>query len=158
MLCAEHWTADIESRWKCPMKVSDSQLYALLAAMLDGAGNAHITPKNAAAEGYEVAVSVQVHDNHRRDSPDVILQLSLKLTHPKLPPFDIQIPIPIEGEKAGIDAALDDLRKFCERERFAQKLPMLVVGGAGNPARRSQTVKVPAKFEVVQVPYRSLTD
>lgn len=140
------------------MKVSDSQLYALLAAMLDGAGKVHITPNNAQAECYEVDLDFQVHDNHRRDSPDVILQLNITLTHPKLPPLTIQLPIPIEGEKAGIDAALDDLRKFCERERFPQKLPMLVVGGSGNPARRSHAVKLPAKFEIVQIPYRSLTE
>jgi hypothetical protein len=140
------------------MKVNDSQLYALLAAMLDGTGVVHIAPSNPQAESYQAHLEFQVHDNHRRDSPDVILQVNITLSHPKLPSLNISLPIPIEGEKAGIDAALDDLRKFSERERFPLRLPMLVVGGAGNPARRTQTVKVSTKFEVVQVPYRALTD
>ena len=49
---------------------------------------------------------------------------------------------------------MEDLRKFTEREHFAQKIPMLVVGGSGNPARRVQHVKMPTRVEIAQIPYR----
>jgi len=60
--------------------------------------------------------------------------------HPLLPKLKLQIPIPVEGGKAGIGAALEDLKKFAQRGHFLLKMPMLVVGGAGNPTRRSQYV------------------
>lgn len=140
------------------MKVSDSQLAARLAAILDGVGIAHISPKNASSAAYDIELRLQVHDNHRGDSPDIILKLMITLKHPVLPALSLEIPIPIEGEKAGIGAALEDLQKFVDRGHFPQKLPMLVVGGSGNPARRNQSVKVPAKFEIVQVPYRLIAE
>lgn len=139
------------------MKISDSQLYALLATLLDGDGKATIQPKNATASTYEIRILSEVHDNHFCDSPDVILWLNIEIIHPKLPILKLRIPVPMEGERAGIGAAMEDLRKFSEREHFPLKLPMLVVGGDGNPARSSQMTKVPAKFEIAQVPYRTVT-
>lgn len=140
------------------MKFSDSQLYAVLATALDGAGTASIRPRNSEQDDYTVKVELEVHDNHRGDSPDVILWLRLVIEHPRLPKMKLKIPIPIEGEKAGISAAMEDLRKFAEREHFPLNLPMLVVGGEGNPARRSKSTHIPAKFEITQVPYRSIAD
>src|SRR5690349_15408701 len=102
--------------------------------MLDGSGQLRVKPKNSQSEEYAVDVVLEVHDNHRGDSPDVILHVQLTINHPKLPPLVIEIPLPIEGEKAGIGAAIEDLKKFAEREHFSQNLPMLVVGGSGNPA------------------------
>src|SRR5262249_5720316 len=131
----KRWNAAIDCTWRHPMKISDSQLYALLATLLDGAGSATIHPRSPESKDFEIKVVVEVHDNHRGDSPDVILWLNLEITHPRLPILKIRVPVPIEGEKAGIGAAMEDLRKFSEREHFAVKLPMLVVGGDGNPAR-----------------------
>ena len=140
------------------MKIDDSQLYAVLAGMLDGDARAQVTPKNSQAHAYSVEVGVEVHDNHRGDSPDVVLHVAVTIDHPLLPKLKLHIPLPVEGEKAGIGAALEDLKKFSERGHFPQRLPMLVVGGTGNPARRSQQIMIPAKFEIVQVPYRALSD
>jgi hypothetical protein len=140
------------------MKMSDAQLFAVLAGFLDGVGTAEIVAKNPSSDKFTVELELEVHDNHRRDSPDVILQIALTIAHPRLPKLKLKIPIPIEGEKAGIGAALEDLKKFAERKNFPQKLPMLVVGGAGNPARRSHEIAIPVKFEIVQVPYRSLSE
>lgn len=140
------------------MKISDSQMYALLARMLDGSGRVDIIPKNQASEPYSIELNVEIHDNHRGDSPDVVLRLDVSITHPRLPPLRLHIPLPIEGEKAGMGAANEDLRKFAEREHFPQKLPMLVIGGSGNPARSIQQVKLPAKFEIVQIPYRAISE
>jgi hypothetical protein len=139
------------------VKIDDSRLYAILAGLLDGEGRVQVAPKNAQAEAYSVQVGLEVHDNHRGDSPDVVIYIAVTIDHPVLPKLNLQIPLPVEGEKAGIGAALEDLRKFSEREHFPQKLPMLVVGGAGNPARRFQQIMVPAKFEIIQIPYRVLS-
>ena len=96
-------------------------------------------------------------DNHRGDSPDVVLHVAVTVDHPLLPKLKLHIPLPVEGEKAGIGAALEDLKKFSERQHFPQKLPMLVIGGSGNPARRTQEIMIPAKFEIIQIPYRAFS-
>ena len=140
------------------MKINDSQLYALFAGMLDGSGECQISPRNSQSEPYAIEVESEVHDNHRGDSPDLVLHLTVTINHPKLPPLVLQVPVPIEGEKAGINAAVEDLKKFAEREHFAQRLPMLVIGGSGNPARRVVNVKMPARCEIVQIPYRLLAN
>ena len=137
------------------MKINDSQLYALLANLLDGEGTVHVHPRISAAPEFSIKVLVEIHDNHRGDSPDVVLWLNLEIIHPRVPPMKFRIPVPIEGEKAGIGAALEDLRKFAERGHFPLRLPMLVVGGEGNPARSSHSVQIQAKFEITQVPYRT---
>jgi len=125
--------------------------------MLDGAGHFQITPTNADSEPYVIDVELEVQDNHRGDSPDVILRVRLSINHPKLPALELEIPIPIEGEKAGIAAAIEDLKKFTEREHFIQRMPMLVIGGSGNPARRVQQVTMPTRVEISQIPYRLLS-
>ena len=140
------------------MKIDDSQLYAILAGMLDGEGSVQVTPKNSQAAAYSVQIGIEVHDNHRGDSPDAILHVAVTIDHPLLPKLKLHIPLPVEGEKAGIGAAIEDLTKFSERRHFLQELPMLVVGGAGNPARQSQQIMIPAKFEIIQIPYRMLSD
>jgi hypothetical protein len=139
------------------VKIDDSQLYAILAGLLDGEGKVQVVPKNPEADAYSVQIGLEVHDNHRGDSPDAVLHVAVTIDHPLLPKLKLHIPLPLEGEKAGIDAALEDLRKFSEREHFVQKLPMLVIGGSGNPARRSQQIMIPAKFEIIQIPYRALS-
>lgn len=138
------------------MKISDSQLSAILAALFDGEGTATITPRVPEGREYTVNLRIDVHDNHRGDSPDVVLWLTLDLHCPPLPRLRLKIPVPIEGEKAGIGSAMEDLRKFAEREHFVQLLPMLVVGGRGNPARSSKVTRVPVEFQITQIPYRAV--
>jgi len=140
------------------VKIDDSQLYAIRAGLLDGEGTVVVRPKDSRANTYSVQIRLEVHDNHRGDSPDGILHIALAIDHPLLPKLKLRIPLPLEGEKAGIGAALEDLTKFSERGHFLQQLPMLVVGGAGNPARQSQQVMIPAKFEIIQIPYRMLSE
>jgi len=139
------------------VKINDAQLYALFAGMLDGNGRVEIAPENAASEPYSVYVELQVQDNHRGDSPDVVLRLQVTINHPNLPPLEVEVPIPIEGEKAGIAAAIEDLKKLAERGHFPQRLPMLVVGGAGNPAHRVVQVQMPTRVEIAQIPYRAVS-
>jgi hypothetical protein len=139
------------------VKIDDSQLYAILAGMLDGRASVQVTPASSSGHAYSITTELEVHDNHRGDSPDAVLHLRIIIDHPLLPKLSLHIPLVVEGEKAGIGAALDDLRKFAERKHFLQTLPMLVVGGAGNPARRSEQVLLPAKVEIVQIPYRALS-
>lgn len=140
------------------MKIDDSQLYAVLANLLDGKGTANIVPRNPQSGEFVVHIELEVHDNHRGDSPDVVLWLTLMIEHRRLPALKVKIPVPIEGEKAGIQAAMEDLQKFAQREHFPIRLPMLVVGGEGNPARSLQKVALPTRVEIIQIPYRTLAD
>src|SRR5262249_11861800 len=98
--------ADTNSAWRLPVKMSDSQLYAALANLLDGAGVARILPRNVRSDEFDITVATEVHDNHRGDSPDVILWLNLEIVHPRLPVLKLRIPVPMEGERAGIGAAM----------------------------------------------------
>ena len=137
------------------MKISDSRLAGVLAAILDGETSTKLTPQ-ASEYAYDVDVSLEVQDNHRRDSPDVVLHVALTIRHPLLPKMKLRIPVPIEGEVAGIGAAKEDLRKFAERERFAVKLPMLVIGGSGSPAHSTANVKLRTEVDIDMIPYRQL--
>ena len=137
------------------MKISDSRLAGVLGAILDGKTSARVTPQ-VAEHAYDVDVGLEVQDNHRRDSPDVVLHLSVVIRHPLLPKMNLRIPIPIEGEVAGIGAAREDLRKFAERERFPVHLPMLVVGGSGNIQHSTDEVRLKAKVAIDMVPYRRI--
>jgi hypothetical protein len=96
------------------MKIDDSHLYTILAGMLDGRANIQVTPDNPASQPYSLAVELEVHDYHRGDSPDALLHVRLTIHHPLLPALSLRVPLVIEGEKAGIGAALEDLRKFYE--------------------------------------------
>jgi len=140
------------------LKIVDSQLYAILASLLEGKGTARLSANNVRSPDFDVDIAVEVQDTHRGDSPDVVLWMSFAIKHPRLPVLKIKVPIPMEGEKAGIGAAMEDLQKFAEREHFPLKLPMLVVGGEGNPARRYQSVRIATKVEIIQIPYRAVVN
>ena len=81
------------------MKINDSQLYAVFSGMLDGSGRVEIRPANTEAEAYAVALELEVHDNHRGDSPDVILHVRVTIEHPRLPAMELDIPVPIEERR-----------------------------------------------------------
>jgi hypothetical protein len=140
------------------MKIDDAQLYAVLAGILEGSGTARIRPRDPGSSEYDVGVTLELEDTHRGDSPDVVLWLSVAIKAPQLPVLKVTVPIPIEGEKAGIGAALEDLRKFEEREHFPFKLPMLVVGGEGSSARRHENIHAAVKVEIIQIPYRRVAN
>ena len=137
------------------MKISDSQLAGMLGVILDGATKATVTPR-AAEHAYDIDLRLEVHDNHRGDSPDVVLDVTMTIRHPRLPSMKVRIPIPIEGEVAGIGAAKEDLRKFAEREHFPIHLPMLVVGGSGSSGHSTSEVKLKTKVSIDMIPYRQV--
>jgi len=114
-----------------------------------------ITPR-ATEHAYEIELKLEVHDNHRGDSPDAVLDLMMVLRHPRLPPLTVRVPVPIEGEVAGISAAKEDLRKFAERDRFPILLPMLVVGGSGGASHASDVIRLKAKVSIDMIPYRQI--
>jgi len=75
-------------------------------------------------------VSLDTEDVHTWTSPDFILWMNVRLElfgHR----LSIRLPIPVEAEKAGWKAAIEDLDKFAEREQFSLELPMIVVADAG---------------------------
>ena len=137
------------------MKISDSRLAGVLGAILDGTARASVTPR-AAEHAYGIELKLEVQDNHRRDSPDAVLDLRITIHHPRLPAMKVRVPIPIEGEVAGISAAKEDLRKFAEREHFPVHLPMLVIGGSGGCGHSTGEVKMKTKVSIDMIPYRQI--
>jgi len=87
-----------------------------------------------------------------RDSPDFVLKIRLKLSLLSQN-FEMEIPIPIELEKAGIDKALMDLRKFIKREKFALILPMFIISDK-RVITQEREGKLKTKFKLRQIPYR----
>lgn len=87
-----------------------------------------------------------------RDSPDFVLKIRLKLSLLSQN-FEMEIPIPIELEKVGIDKALIDLRKFIKREKFALILPMFIISDK-RVITQEREEKLKTKFKLRQIPYR----
>jgi len=100
---------------------------------------------------------VEVVPNYKlKDSPDFVLKVRLKLSFLSQDLY-MEIPLPIELEKGGIYQALEDLRKFVEREKFYLTLPMLIVSDKNSVIRKEER-KMKTYFELIQVPYRLLID
>ena len=102
--------------------------------------------------GLKVKVEdIDIIPNYKKDSPDIVLILKLKLNFFSRD-YDIKIPIPVEVEKAGFHPALEDLRKFVEREHFKLLLPMIIISEKGF---RSDEKEYPlkTKFKIKQIPY-----
>lgn len=104
----------------------------------------------------EVQIALRPQDNHASDSPDFLLWVEMAV-HVFGQPLDIRIPIPVEAEKAGIDAAEEDLEKFVKRARFPIHVPMLVVAAKGFATRERQGT-LPVRFTMRQVPVKVLDD
>jgi len=51
------------------MKISDSELYARLAILLDGSTKTRMIPRQNPQCPYDIEVSAEVFDNHRGNSP-----------------------------------------------------------------------------------------
>ena len=95
---------------------------------------------------------IEIVPNYKlRDSPDIVLILKLKLNLFSRD-YDIEIPIPIEVEKVGLNSALEDLKKFVEREHFKLLLPMLVISEKGFMSDEKERY-LKTKFKIKQIPY-----
>ena len=93
-----------------------------------------------------------------RGSPDSLLLVELML-----PLFGTkvlaQIPIAIEAEKAGIDAAIQDLDKFTQRSLQGEPsylcLPMPVVTGSTAGKTKTEFRNINARFDIKEVAWKS---
>lgn len=106
----------------------------------------------------EITISLDPVDIHGTDSPDCILwvYLSLILFGQDL---RLRVPIPVEAEKGGIyGGALEDLKKFIEREKYPIELPMLVVAESGYATKEQTPESFPVRFVINQIPIRQLKD
>jgi len=104
-----------------------------------------------------VAFSLNPADIHDVDSPDFIfwVEISMRVFGQDL---KLRIPLPFEAEKGGIyGGALEDLRKFVEREHYPIELPMLVVAESGYE-NTEEKHSIPVRFSVTQVPVRVLDE
>ena len=127
--------------------VTERQVYDALSQC---AGRSEIIKIGTA----ELHLTLTPQDTHIGDSPDCILwfEADIKIFSQDL---RIRIPIPIEAEKAGLEAAVEDLDKFCERGHFLAEIPMLVVAEEGYSSQR-KTSNMLTNFKIKQVPVRLL--
>jgi hypothetical protein len=100
-----------------------------------------------------VAEDIEIIPNYQlKDSPDFVLILKLKIEMFSRT-YLIEIPLPLELEKVGIDKALDDLTKFIDREKFEAILPMLVVSDKTVLSDEKEG-KLKTVFKISQIPER----
>jgi len=102
----------------------------------------------------EVDISIDVNNIYAYDSPDCIfsIELEYELFGQQM---SVTVPLPVEAEAAGLDAAVEDLDKLIERKNHVPQFPMLVVAEHGwdqTELERSQ----PVRYSVRQVPLRRL--
>ena len=102
---------------------------------------------NITLEGIEIIPNYKL-----RDSPDFVLRIVLRLSLLSQD-FKMEIPFPLELEKAGIPQALEDLQKFIEREKFSLTLPFLVISDKGIVSQEKEE-KIRVKFKIRQIPWR----
>lgn len=76
--------------------------------------------------------------------PDAIVWVGLELSVLGVP-VTLKIPILVEAEEAGMDAAKDDYELFFQREEL--EIPMIVVGCKGAP-RKTKHTKAQARVNV----------
>ena len=103
----------------------------------------------------ELQVTLAPQDTHVGDSPDCILwfDAAVKIFAQEL---RIRIPIPIEAEKTGLEAAVEDLHKFCNRGHFPAEIPMLVVAEEGYSSLKKTSTML-TDFRIKQIPVRLLS-
>ncbi|MCQ6253848.1 hypothetical protein [Methanocaldococcus sp.] len=97
----------------------------------------------------EVRIKDIIPNYKLKDFPDIVLILKLIIFSKD---FDIELPIPIEVEKVGLNAALEDLKKFIEREHFKLSLPMLVISEKGIKTDKKE-YPLKTEFKIKQIPY-----
>lgn len=128
-------------------KVDEQKVFGeLLKYRLDG----RVTSEHAS-----VQLRLRPVDNHAGDSPDFLLWVELEFELFSQP-VKLAVPIPVEAEKGGIaGGALDDLRKFVDRQRHVIELPMIVVSESGYDTR-TQVEQCATRFTICQVPVRRI--
>lgn len=104
----------------------------------------------------EITLSLIPEDIHKIDRPDTILwfNISLKIFGQNL---RLRVPVPVEGEKHGINDAMEDLEEFIKREKYPIEIPMLVIAEAGYEKREERRT-FPVKFKITQIPLRRLME
>ncbi len=96
-------------------------------------------------------------DNHAGDSPDFLLWVELEFDLFSQP-VKLAVPIPVEAEKGGIaGGALDDFRKFVDRQKHLIELPMVVVSESGYDTLTRQE-QLATRVTITQFPIRRLTE
>ena len=96
---------------------------------------------------------IEIIPNYKlKDSPDFVLKIRLKLSLLSQD-FEMEIPLPLELEKVGIDQALLDLQKFIEREQFSLTLPMLIISDKKIVTQEEER-KIKTIFKLRQIPHR----
>ncbi len=94
-------------------------------------------------------------DNRVGDSPDFFLWVEIRFDLFGQP-VRVTVPILVEAEKGGIyGGAMDDLRKFVERQKHKPEIPMLVVSESGF-ASKEQLESIVTQFIISQIPIRQL--
>ena len=128
-------------------KVDEQKVFGeLLKYRLDG---------RVASEHVAVQLRLRPVDNHAGDSPDFLLWVELEFELFSQP-VKVAVPVPIEAERGGIGGgALEDLRKFVDRQRHVIELPMIVVSEAGY-ASKTQLEQCATRFTIRQVPVRRI--
>lgn len=104
----------------------------------------------------DITLSLDPKDVHKFDRPDSVLwiNISLKIFGQNL---KMKIPIPVEGEKRGIEEAMEDLNEFISRRNYPIEIPMLVIAEAGY-YKREVKKDFPTRFVITQIPVRRLEE
>lgn len=104
----------------------------------------------------DITLSLYPEDIHKFNRPDSVLwaNISLKIFGQNL---KMKLPIPVEGEKRGIDDAMEDLDEFISRKNYPIEMPMLVIAEAGYDKREVKK-DFPTRFITTQIPVRRLRE
>lgn len=102
-----------------------------------------------------ITKDIEIIPNYKlKDSPDFVFIIKLRMNIFSQD-FNIEVPLPIEIEKVGLNKAKDDLEKFVNREKFELILPMLIVS-----EKEILTEEKPRKlktiFKLKQIPERAV--
>ena len=139
------------------MKETDESLIHRRAKALEGT-----YPATAPWGGLVVKLDAVPNYAGGKGCPDEILCVTVEF-----PAFGakvaVSVPVLIEGEKAGSDAAKLDLEKFCERslsgeQRSYLKIPVIVIGGSGPKKLKAVSKQMLAEFSTTQVPKRVVSE
>lgn len=102
-----------------------------------------------------ITKDIEIIPNYKlKDSPDFVLIIKLRMNIFSQD-FNIEVPLPIEIEKVGLNKAKDDLEKFVNREKFELILPMLIVSEK-EILTEEKPRKLKTTFKLKQIPERAV--